>query len=585
LHAAKRRKADVLGLPPHSFCAISLCENQFHDRYQIYIVFAVPHLAGGWPVDDDPRLTQRVDEAVTWPRRQFLKGIGGGALAFATAGGTLAACSSSPASTASHLATRPKRGGTLLAGLTGGSSADTLDGQNSVQLIDAARSFQLYNGLTRLDPNAVPQYELAESIEPNRDATSWTIRLRKGVEWHDGRSVTADDIIFSLRRIVNPKDPLSGASGLALMDATGLKRLDNYTVLVPCSSPFSTFADVLSNDYYAMVPVGYDPHHPIGSGPFKFKSFTPGTQSTFVRNENYWETGLPYLDAVVINDYADETSQVNSLLSGQAHVVNALTASAVPAISTKTTAALISRESAGWTPFTMRVDQPPFNDVRVRQAMRLIVDRPEMRSVVFGGYGLLGNDLFAYWDPSYDHSLPQRHQDIEQARFLLKQAGHSDLTVTLVTGNIAGGTVSAATVFAEQAKAAGVTVKLQSVPVSTFYGSSYLQWTFAQDWWFFNFYLPEAALATIRTAPYNECHFANAQYNSLYANALAQTDLAKRTEIVHEMQTIEYNEGGYIIPYFPALIDGRRTEVNGLVPCKTGIALANYGFKNVWLEN
>lgn len=103
----------------------------------------------------------------------------------------------------------------------------------------------------------------------------------------------------------------------------------------------------------------------------------------------------------------------------------------------------------GWTPFTMRVDQKPFDDVRVRQAMRLIVNRPQMLASIFESHGTLGNDLFAIWDPVYDHSLSQRHQDIDQAKFLLKKAGQEGLTVERVTTPLAQGTPSAAEVLAQ----------------------------------------------------------------------------------------------------------------------------------------
>ena len=172
----------------------------------------------------------------------------------------------------------------------------------------------------------------------------------------------------------------------------------------------------------------------------------------------------------------------------------------------------------------MRVDTAPFSDVRVRQALRLVVDRQQMLDLVFGGFGTLGNDLFGIWAPEYDHSLPQRHQDIDQAKSLLKAAGAEGLHVTLVTSDIAQGTVLAAQVFAQQASAAGVSVSVDDVTVNEFYGTNYLKWPFAQDYWFYNFYLPQVSLATLPTAPFNETHWNNARYNSLYAQAIATTD-------------------------------------------------------------
>ena len=203
--------------------------------------------------------------------------------------------------------------------------------------------------------------------------------------------------------------------------------------------------------------------------------------------------------------------------------------------------------------------------------MRLLVDRQQMLDLVFGGFGTLGNDVFGIWAPEYDHSLPQRHQDIDQAKSLLKAAGAEGLHVTLVTSDIAQGTVLAAQVFAQQASEAGVSVSVDDVTVNEFYGTNYLKWPFAQDYWFYNFYLPQVSLATLPSAPFNETHWDNARYNSLYAQAIATVDPALRTEIAQEMQRIEYDQGGYIIPFFPPVIDGFGANVGGLVPSKIGL--------------
>jgi peptide/nickel transport system substrate-binding protein len=518
-------------------------------------------------------------------RRSFLHGTAIGAAALAGSS-VLAACGSSGSSPASSTAPGGvKRGGTLRAALTGGTSTDTLDAQAGVNVVDFARNVNLYDALVSWDANAGSQLQLAEEITPNATATAWTIRLRSGLTFHNGKPVTADDVIYSFQRVANPKSPLAGAVALDPIDLASITKLDSLTLRLPCKSPYSTLVESLVGYFYELniIPVGYDPHKPVGTGPFKYKSFTPGQQSVFVRNPDYWKQGLPYVDTLVINDFADETSQINAILSGQADVANQLS---VPSISTLNNGGARTLVSDGgvWTPFTMRVDQAPFNDVRVRQAFRLAINRDEMRSLVFGGHGLLGNDIFAPYDTEYDQSIPQREQDIDQAKFLLKQAGMDGLTVTLVTSPIGPGTVSAAQVLAQQVKAAGITVNIQQVTSSDLFGANYLKWTFAQDVWSYSDYLAQVSQATLPTSPYNETHFDNPTYNKLYAAALATTNPASQTAIAHEMQQIDYTEGGYIIPYFPAVIDGFRSQVHGDVPCKTGQNLADYGFDKFWVE-
>ena len=522
---------------------------------------------------------------MTFSRREFLKAGLAGSLAVG-AGGLLSACGTGNTIkpfTTSNLG-KPQTGGQLRTGLTGGSTADTLSPLNPITNVDFSRINNLYEPLIGLTPEAQPVYVLAEEVTPNANATEWTIRIKQGITFHNGKPLTADDVIYTFRSILNPKAPGSAAAGLASIDAKAMTKLDAYTVRIPCSTPFATLAQALAIPGYAdIIPVGFNLAAPVGTGPFKVKSFSPGTQSTFVRYDGYWQTGSPYLDEIVITDYADQTSQVNSLLAGQVDAVNLLSEDVISEVQGESKNVLLSA-GGGWNPFTMRVDQAPFNDVRVRQALRLLVDRQQMLDLVFGGFGTLGNDLFGIWAPEYDHSLPQRHQDIDQAKSLLKAAGAEGLHVTLVTADIAQGAVLAAQVFAQQASAAGVAVSVDDVTVNEFYGSNYLSWPFAQDYWFYNFYLPQVSLATLPKAPFNETHWNNARYNSLYAQAIATTDASLSTELAHEMQLIEYNEGGYIIPFFPPVIDGFATNVGGLVPSKSGLSLNAYDFKGVWLS-
>jgi peptide/nickel transport system substrate-binding protein len=516
-------------------------------------------------------------------RRRLLTYAGVGLAAVAN-GAVLEACGSSsgPASTRPTSAAQPRRGGTLRAGLTGGSSSDTLDAIAPINNVDFARVLQLNEPLISFDAGCLPTYCLAEEMTPNSDATEWTIRLRPGVTFHNGKDLTADDVIYTIRQILTPSAKADGITALAPIDAAGLRKLDKLTVRVPCKTPFSTLYSTLPAWYFQVIPVGYDPNHPVGTGPFKFESFTPGVQSVFTRYDDYWQAGKPYVDAVVISDYSDETSQVNALLSGQEHVIDLLSASSMAGVISGGHSVLISH-GGGWTPFTMRVDQAPFNDARVRQAFRLIVDRPQMLELVFGGHGTIGNDVFSIWDPVYDHALPQRVQDIPQAKYLLKKAGQEGLHVELVTGDLAQGVLSAAQVFAQQATAAGVTVSIRTVSVAEFYGPDYLTWTFGQDFWYYNPYFFQAATSTLSTANVNECHFSDPQYDRLYSQALATTTLPGQRAIAHEMQKIDYDEGGYIIPYFPPVIDGYSKKVGGVVPSKTGLSFNAFDFKSMWL--
>jgi peptide/nickel transport system substrate-binding protein len=521
-------------------------------------------------------------------RRTLLENAAKGGLVLG-AGGVISACgsSSSPSSSSTGSspasAGTPKHGGTLHVGMTGGSSSDTLDPNKMVNNTDYARVACLFDALAWVRADGKPELRVAESMTPNKDATEWTVRLRKGVMFHDGREATADDLLFSFRRVADPKNPGEAANSLKGIKLNAMKKIDKYTVMVPFSTPYSTFFESQANTISVyLLPVGFNPAKPIGSGPFKLVSFTPGQQSVMAGNKHYWNQPLPYLDQLIVTDFSDETSQVNALLSGQVDAVNLLSQDTIGTVTGSGKKVVIS-PGGGWNPFTMRVDQAPFSDVRVRQAFRLMVDREKMNKLVFGGHGTLGNDVFGIWSPDYDHSLPQRQQDISQAKSLLKQAGHENLTIQLVTADIAQGVVNMAQLFVQDAAKAGVKVNLRKITVTEFYGPNYLKWQFAQDYWYYQPYLPQVQQATLPTSPFNETHFADPQYIKLYGQALATLDVSKRTQISHEMQMIDYNRGGYIIPLFVPLFDGYASNVHGAVPSRTGSSFNLADFEHMWL--
>jgi peptide/nickel transport system substrate-binding protein len=200
---------------------------------------------------------------------------------------------------------------------------------------------------------------------------------------------------------------------------------------------------------------------------------------------------------------------------------------------------------------------------------------------VLSGFGTVANDLYARYDPVYAKDLPQRHQDLEQAKSLLKQAGKENLRVELVTAPVFQGIVEAAQVFAEQAKGAGVTVKVRKVDTGTFYGDNYLKWPFAQDFWASRVYLAQVAQGDLPNSPFNETHWGKGKFQQLIQQARAEVDANKRKDILHQAQQMQYDQGGYIIPYFSNIIDAYSAKVSGFQPAKSGFPFGNYWLKNV----
>ena len=207
----------------------------------------------------------------------------------------------------------------------------------------------------------------------------------------------------------------------------------------------------------------------------------------------------------MITDFSDETSQSNALQSGSVDVIGTLSVDSIAPLQGSGATVVIGNSYEG-VMITMRVDIPPFNDVRVRQALRLTTNRPQAQRLVFGGHGSLGNDILGYGAPEYDLSLPQRKQDIEQAKALLKAAGKEGLHVTLTTAPIIQGTVELAQVVANDAAAAGIHINLFQTTPTNLYGPQYLKWAFAQDYNFFTYLFPAVGLFLIPGGPFNETH-------------------------------------------------------------------------------
>ena len=514
----------------------------------------------------------------TLGRRQVLRGLAAtGALA--GAGSLLSACSSTSTSTAvpSPASTARRRGGALKVGLTGGSGSDTLDPHKGLTYLDTARAQSLYQPLLQLNAHAQTEFVLAEEISPHGSTSNWVIRLRKGITFHDGKPLTADDVIFTLRRIVS--GPLTGSTPLGPIDVKGLKALDTRTVQVPMTSPYGSFVDQLAYWYYLyVVPAGFNPRKPNGTGAFKYQSFTPGQRSVFVRNENYWKPGLPYVDTVTVIDFSDSASLQNALVTGVIHGAGALEGPQLATLAATGSVRTVKSHTGAITPFTMRVDQAPFNDVNVRQAMRLIVDRQQLINSALDGSGTIGADVSSPYDPNYDTSL-HRQQDVPQAKSLLKKAGQENLRVQLVTSAVATGTVAMATVLAQQARAAGVTISLKTVDPTTFFGPNYLHWTFSQDFYNYSPYLGQVAQSLLPASPFNETHWNLPRYGSLYRQANATADPALRREIEHEMQQIDFNQGGYIIPAFIDALDAYSTKISGYAAARVGQPLSDFNFE------
>jgi peptide/nickel transport system substrate-binding protein len=519
-------------------------------------------------------------------RREVLQGaliLGAGV----TLGPTIAACggggtSASSSSSASASGT-PKKGGKLRVGTVGGSAKDTADGQAGGATVPSiALIYQMYDALMFWNHDYQLENKLAEEVTPNADASKWTVKLKQGLEFHNGKTVTADDVVFSYNRIINPKDPKTGVSSLSMLKPSGIRKIDDLTVEFTLTQPNAVFSEALGYYINCIIPVDFDPRHPVGTGPFKLTDFRPGDQMVFAPNPNYFGQ-VPWVDELTIIDFQDPTARVNALLGGTVDAISDLPSAQVSVIKANPQLAVLDSKTGAWQPITMRIDQKPFDDVRVRQAFKLIPDRQAMIEQAYAGFGSIGNDMYSPFDSGYPKDLPQHAQDLEQAKSLLKAAGQDSLTVTLTTSDAIGsGVLAAAQVFAEQAKGAGVTVNVNKLDSAVFFGDQYTNWTFAQDFWYTHNYLTQATSASTPAAPYNDTHWKNAEWLSIVNEAFRTADETKRNELIAAAEKIQYDQDGLIIWSFIDQVDAYSAKLGGAVVDKGGTPLSCWSLKDYY---
>ena len=500
------------------------------------------------------------------------------------------------ATTAAAAAAAGKPGGILRVGTLGGAN-DIIDGQHIVAKADIVRQVTGWEPLMSFSPDFVPEYTngIAKDVTA-KAADNFVITLKDGIKFSNGNPVTADDVVYSFTRMLDKDKALYGGSVLrGVLDVTGISKVDDHTVDLKLKQGVSNFKEALCAYVCAIVPTGYerfdgDATKQIGTGPYMLKEFEVGKQSIHVKNPHYWDTGKPYFDEVHIIDFADADALINALLADQIDVAGDIPSASVETVKGTTGYKVLNSAGGGWLTISMAVDQEPFTDVRVRQAMRLIVDRDAMVEQVLAGYGRVANDLYAPLDAAYlGDKVPQRKRDIDAAKKLLADAGKSDLTIDLFAPNDTAGLPEMIQLFAQNAKDAGITVNAQVIDGGTYWGDQYLKRTFAVDYWGTRNFLLQVAAGSLKdTSPYPDDHWppADSTFEADYKAALAETDDTKRRVITDKMQKELYDNGGLIIPFFQNLLDAYNGRVQGLVERANTLNLDHFGrgWKNLYFS-
>ncbi len=419
-------------------------------------------------------------------RRELLGRAGRAGLAATSISALLAACGgTATSSSTTTTAGTAKQGGTMRIGMTFG-AASSLDPQVAPPgEEDFLRNTNVFNLLYKFGANGALTPELAESAEPNADATEWTIRLRSGVTFHDGSPLTAEDLIYSLQRVLNKKTKSEDGGSLTMLNPNGMRKVDNLTVALSLNHPFA----ILPQQFASLKGVSIIKNgttsfaKPIGTGPFMFVSQN-ANQMVLKRNPNYWSSGLPHLDSVEVINVQDATALFNGVQSGSFDAIYPPASfSQAQAVASNSKVKVVYNKTARYLPLSMNVAAAPFSDPRARQALKVVADRTEMNRVSYGGQGYLGNDMFGYFDPGYPHDLPQRTYDPDQAKSLWKAAGLEGQSVELWVAPMWTAQVSSALAYSEQAKAAGINIVVKQTTAADYLTVAYGVKPFVDDYW------------------------------------------------------------------------------------------------------
>jgi peptide/nickel transport system substrate-binding protein len=506
-------------------------------------------------------------------------------LAMLAAAGMHAALAGSIASVAATAhAQTPRKGGRITVAGSTAAVSDTLDPAKQSNGTDYVRGFMFYNGLTYLDGNLTPQPQLAEEFT-TKDAKTWVFKLRRGVTFHDGKSLTPQDVIFSLMR---HKNPATASKAKPLAD-----QIDEVTatgpneVTIRLVTPNADLPVILGTYHFHIVKEGTtDFSAGIGTGPYRVKEFKPSVRAVAVRNDNYWKPNRPYLDEIEHVGISDESARVNGLLAGDLDLVLSIDPRSVGRVSGSSQHAVFETKAGPYTDLIMRRDSAPGNNADFVQGVKHLFNREQMIKSIMLGHGVLANDQPVHPSMRFHfNGLKQRPYDPEQAKWHLQRANLGSATIPMVVSPVATGSIEIATILQQEARKAGVNFDLRRMPADGYWAQHWMKHPVG-----FGMIQPRPSVDTMLSlffksdAPQNESGWKNDKFDQLLLAARGETDEARRTQMYADLQTMVHEESGIGIPYFMSSLDGHSRKLRGLSPIPLG-GLMGFSFaEHVWLD-
>lgn len=460
----------------------------------------------------------------------------------------------------------PTQGGYMKLAMAHGSTTDTYDPAHLENGFQTVTTYGFTNTLTEVTADGTLAPSLAESWESSPDARVWTFRLRKGVEFHNGKTFTAHDVLANINY---HRKPDSKSSLKPLAKPIKEVRVDSDNVVVfELEGGNADFPYSLNRPGFAAFPSTPEGdlawRDGLGTGGYLLKSFEPGVRAYFERNPNYWKEGRAFADQVELLSITDATARTNALITGEVHAIDSVDLKTANLLSRKP--GIHVEETSGPLHYTfpMITTQAPFDDINVRRALKHAVDREEMLAKILHGHGTIGNDNPI--GPSYRFhakDLEQTVYDPDKARHHLRKAGFESLKINLSAADAAfAGAVDAAALYRERAAAAGINIDIVREPNDGYWSNVWMKKPFSACYW--AGYETEDTIFTTgyaADASWNDTFWKHERFNKLLVEARAELNEAKRAELYREMQIILRDEGGVVVPMFANAVFARSDKV------------------------
>ncbi|MHC8510118.1 MAG: ABC transporter substrate-binding protein [Rhodospirillales bacterium] len=472
-------------------------------------------------------------------------------------------------------AATPKRGGRLVMAGDQHGPADTLDPALFTSAIDYFRGRMFYGSLVRLQKDLSWAPELAEEVTSNSNATEWTFKLRKDVEFHSGKTMDADDVIYTMNRHLG-ENTVSNAAPLVAM-VKEWKKVNKYEVKAVLNSPNADLPTALGTFHFKILQKGTDNFSTAnGTGPYTVKEFKPGVRAVGVPFKNYWENdGGGYLDEIEHFGIGDPTARINAFLAGDVDAMGNLPPKAIPQIEAASGKGLWSLPSSAYINIALRKDMQPSGNNDLVMAMKYLMDRERLVKGVYKGQASLGNDHPigpAYFDHCPD--IPQRPLDHDKAAFHFKKSGVGSTAIQIVASEVGPGSVDQCLFLQREAKKIGLNIDVQNVTTDGYWSAVWLKAPICVASWNMR---PTAnimmTLAFKSDAAWNETYHKDPEFDKLLVGVRAVTDAAKRREMYCTLQEKIHNENSNIIPVYRNYVDAAADYVKG----RTYVPQNNFG--------